>query len=130
MVRGQGRAGYRTAADRHLHHRVMPQPVEVDGILVAASEPRAITISNTSCRMRHRIGKSSAHPELALRLLLQQQAASECRRQNPPEFLALYRWQVEGKVGHDGCGARLIRDAIRLDTDLLRESLALRHSRP
>jgi hypothetical protein len=43
---------------------------------------------------------------------------------------ALDRWQVEGKrcsVGHDGCGARLIRDAIRLNTDLLRESLALRH---
>jgi hypothetical protein len=48
------------------------------------------------------------------------------------EFLALDRWQVEGKqcsVGHDGCGARLIRDAIRRNTDLLRESLALRHSR-
>jgi hypothetical protein len=48
------------------------------------------------------------------------------------QFLALDRWQVEGKrcsVGHDGCGARLIRDAIRRNTDLLRESLALRHSR-
>ena len=48
------------------------------------------------------------------------------------EFLAPDRWQVEGKqcsVGHGGCGAPLIREAIRLDTDLLRESLALRHSR-
>jgi hypothetical protein len=35
-------------------------------------------------------------------------------------------WQVEGKrcsVGHGGCGAQLIRDATRLNTDLLRESL-------
>jgi hypothetical protein len=48
------------------------------------------------------------------------------------EFLAAYGWQVEGKqliVGHGGCGARLIHGAICLNTDLLCESLALRHSR-
>jgi hypothetical protein len=48
------------------------------------------------------------------------------------EFLAPDRWQVERKrysFGHGGCGAPLIRDAIRLDTDLLPESLILRHSR-
>src|SRR5258708_13087870 len=39
-LRGQRRAGYRTAADRDLHQRVMPQPVEVDGILVAARDCR------------------------------------------------------------------------------------------
>jgi hypothetical protein len=42
------------------------------------------------------------------------------------------RWQIEGKqriVGHGDCGAPLLRDAIRLNTDLLRESLALRHGR-
>jgi hypothetical protein len=47
------------------------------------------------------------------------------------EFLAPRSWQVEGKqliVGHGGCGARLIRDATCLDNDLLRESLACRHS--
>src|SRR2546430_3668892 len=37
-LRGQRRAGDRTAADRDLHQRVMPQPVEVDGILVAARD--------------------------------------------------------------------------------------------
>jgi hypothetical protein len=40
--------------------------------------------------------------------------------------------QIEGKrysVGHGGCGAPLVCDAIRLNTDLLRESLVLRHSR-
>src|SRR6516225_2171143 len=48
------------------------------------------------------------------------------------EFLTPDRWQVEGKqcsVRHGGCGAPLMHDAIRLNTDLLRESLALRHSR-
>ena len=48
------------------------------------------------------------------------------------EFLAADRWQVEGKrriVGHGGCGAGLIREATRRNTDLLRESPALRHSR-
>jgi hypothetical protein len=42
------------------------------------------------------------------------------------------RWQVEGKqriVDHDGCGAPLMRDAIRLNTDLLRESGAPHHGR-
>jgi hypothetical protein len=48
------------------------------------------------------------------------------------EFLAVDRWQVEGKrysVGHGGCGAPLVRDAIRLNTDLLRESCDPRHGR-
>jgi hypothetical protein len=143
-LRRQRRAGYRAAADRDLHQRVMPQPVEVDGILVAAGDRRGARhhhlehlVSNAAriAAIRHRSGKSSAHPELALRLSQQQQtgirrliAASKINC----EFLASDRWQVEGKrcsVDHDGCGARLIRDAIRLNTDLLRESLASRHSR-
>src|SRR5262249_49073160 len=36
-LRGQRRTALRTAPDRDLHQRVVPQPVEVDGILVAAS---------------------------------------------------------------------------------------------
>jgi hypothetical protein len=85
--------------------------------------------------IRHRSGKSSAHPELALRLPQQQQTGIRglvAALKIHCEFLASDRWQVEGKrcsVDHDGCGARLIRDAIRLNTDLLRESLASRHSR-
>ena len=143
-LRGQRCAGGRTAADRDLHQRVMPQPVEVDGILVAARDRRdarhhhlehLVTDAARIAAIRHRIGKPSAHPELALRLPQQQQTG--VRRLVAAvkihcEFLALDRWQVEGKrcsVGHGGCGARLIRDAIRLNTDLLRESLALRHSR-
>jgi hypothetical protein len=40
--------------------------------------------------------------------------------------------RIEGKqcsVGHGGCGDGLIREALRLNTYLLRELLALRHSR-
>ena len=143
-LRGQRCPGLRTAADRNLHERIVPQPVEVDGILVSACDrcgarhhhlehrvPDAVRIA----AIRHRIGKPPAHTELALRLPQQQQAA--VRRLVAAvkihcEFLAADTWKVEGKrcsVGHGGCGARLIREAIRLDTDLLRELLALRHSR-
>ena len=143
-LRGQGRAGDRTATDRDLHQRVMPQPVEVDGILVPARDRRdprhhhlehlvldAVRIT----AIRHRSGKPPAHPELAFRLPHQQKTGVRrlvAAGKIHCEFLAMNRWQVEGKrcsVAHDGCGARLIRDAIRRNTDLLRESLALRHSR-
>src|SRR5262245_28060763 len=89
---------------------VMPQPVEVDGILLAARDgcdarhhhlehivPNAARIA----AIRHRIGKSSAHPELALRLPQQQQAAVRrlvAAGKIHCEVLALDRWQVKGKV--------------------------------
>ena len=69
--------------------------------------------------IRHRFGKPPAHPELALRLPQQQQTAIRglvAAVKIHCEFLAANGWQVEGKrriVGHDGCGARLIYDAIR-----------------
>jgi hypothetical protein len=143
-LRGQRLAGYRATTDRYLHQRVMPQPVEVDGILVTARDRRharhhhlehLVPDAARIAAIRHRIRKPPAHPEFALRLPQKQQtgirglvAALKIRC----EFLAPDRWQVEGKrcsVDHDGCGVRLIRDAIRLNTDLLRESLASRHSR-
>ena len=143
-LRGQRCPALRTAADRNLHERIVPQPIEVDGILVSARDrrhalhhhlehgvPDAIRIA----AIRHRIGEPTAHTELALRLPEQQQAAVRrlvAALKIHCEFLAADTWKVKGKrriVGHGGCGARLIRDATRLDTDLLRESLALRHSR-
>ena len=67
----------RTASDRKLHQRIVPQPVEVDGILVAASDrrgarhhhlehcvPDAIAIA----AIRHRLRKPPAYTKLALRL--------------------------------------------------------------
>ena len=105
----------RDTRHHHLEHRVP------DAVRIAA--------------IRHRFRKPPAHPELALRLPQQQQAAIgglvaavkiDC------EFLAADGWQVEGKrriVGHGGCGAGLIREATRRNTDLLRESAAFRHSR-
>jgi hypothetical protein len=61
----------------------MPQPVEVDGILVAARNRRDARRHHLKNRVpdaarvaaiRHRIGKPPAHPELALRLSQQQQS--------------------------------------------------------
>ena len=81
------------------------------------------------------MGEPPAHPELALRLPQQQQAAIRglvAALKIYCEFLAADGWQVEGKrniVGHGGCGAPLIHGAICLDNDLLCESAALRHSR-
>ena len=129
-LRGQRRAALRTAADRKLHQRIVPQPVEVDGILVAAGDRRDARHHHLEHRVpdavriapiRHRIGKPPAHPELALRLPQQQQAAIRglvAAVKIHCEFLAANSWQVEGKrriVGHGGCGARLIHDAIRLE---------------
>jgi len=48
------------------------------------------------------------------------------------QLFAAHGWQVEGKqriVGHGGCGVALMREAICLNTNLLRESAAFRHGR-
>jgi hypothetical protein len=85
--------------------------------------------------IRHGIGKPPANAEPALRVPQQQQTSVRglvAAVKIHCEFLTPDRWQVEGKqcsVRHGGCGAPLMHDAIRLNTDLLRESLALRHSR-
>ena len=122
----------------------MPQPIKVDGILMAASNRRdarrhhfehLVLDAARIAAIRHRIRKPPTYPELAFRLPQQKQTG--IRRLVAAvkincEFLALNRWKVEGKrcsVGHGGCGARLIHGATCLDNDLLRESLALRHSR-
>ena len=144
-LRGQRRTGQWTTPDRDLHQRVMPQPVEVDGVLVAARnrtnaghhhfEHRMLDVARIA-PIRHRIGKPPARAELALRLSKQQQTSIGrlvAALKIGCEFLASNRWKVEGKrssVGHGGCGAVLIHDAIRLDIDLLCESRLSRHQSP
>ena len=143
-LRGQWCAALRTTTNRHLHQRVMPQPIEVDGILVAAGnrrDPRhhhlehLVTDAARIAAIRHRIGKPPAHPKLAFRLPQQQQTAVRglvAAVKIDCEFLAADGWNVEGKkriVGHGGCGARLMHGAICLDNDLLRESPPLCHCR-
>jgi hypothetical protein len=128
----------------HLHQRIVPQPVEVDGILVPASDRRGARHHHLEhcvldairiAAIRHRLRKPPAHTKLALRLPQQQQTGIgrlgaaikiDC------EFLAADGWQVEGKqriVGHGGCGGGLIREATCRNNDLPRESAASRHSR-
>ena len=131
--------GLRTAADRDLHERIVPQPVEIDGILVSARDRRhalrhhlehGVQDAVRIAAIRHRFGKPPAHTELALCLPEQQQTGIGrlvAAVKIYCEFLASDTWKVEGKrriVGHGGCGARLIHGAICLDDDLLRESLA------
>jgi hypothetical protein len=81
-LRGQWRAALRTAPDRDLHQRVMPQPVEVDGILVATRDRTGARHHHFEHRVPdaariaviwHRIGKPPAHPKLAFRAPQQQQ---------------------------------------------------------
>jgi len=82
-LRRQRRPGFRTAANRDLQQRIMPQPVEVDGVAVAARNRRRARHHHLEHRVphpvriapiRHRLRKPPAYPELALRLSQQQQA--------------------------------------------------------
>jgi hypothetical protein len=89
--------------------RVMPQPVKVDGVLMAARNRRRTRHHHLEHRVphpvrippiRHRRRKPPAHPEPAFRRSQQQQTA--IRRliaavKINGEFLALDRWKVEGK---------------------------------
>jgi hypothetical protein len=76
-LRGQRCTAGRTPTDRDLHQRIMPQPVKVDGIFVAAGnrrDPRhhhfehLVPDAARIAAIRHRIGEPPAHPELVLRL--------------------------------------------------------------
>ena len=143
-LRGQRRAALRTAPDRKLHQRIMPQPIEVDPIFIAARNRRRHAPSpfrtSRAGYGSHR-GDPASHP----------QAGGTPRACVPPpqqqkagigglvaaikincEILAADRWKVKGKrriVEHGGCGAGQIHIAIRRNTDLLRELRSSRYGR-
>ena len=110
-----GAPACRTAADCDLHQRIVPRPVDADGVLVAARHhhlehrvPDALRIAP----IRHRCRKPPAHPELAHRRSQQQQTAIRrlIAASNNCEFLAPNRWKVEGKqriVAHGACDGGL-----------------------
>ena len=119
MVDCEASAAPRTAADRQFHQRVVPQPVEVDGVLVPAGDrgdarqhhfehrvPDAVGIAT----IRYCFRKPPAYTKPAFRLR-QQEAAIRglvAALKIHCEFLAADGWQVGGKrhiVGHGGCGA-------------------------
>ena len=93
-LRRQRRPGLRTAANRDLHQRIMPQPVEVDSVLIAARNRRRARHHHLEHRVphpvriaaiRHRLRKPPAHltrgPEMAARSLHQGLARrAVCRR--------------------------------------------------
>jgi hypothetical protein len=143
-LRGQRRTTVRTAPDRNFHQRIVAQPIEVVGIFIATGDrsdtrhhqfEHRVSDPVRIAAIGHRVRKSPAHTERALRFSQQQQATIgrlvaaikiDC------ELLAADSWQVEGKrriVGHGGCGVRLMREALCLNNDLLRESLVSRYSR-
>jgi len=142
-LRAQRRPGLRTAADRNLHERIVPQPIEINGILVSAGD----RCDARHHHLEHRVPDAVRIAAIGIASASRRHTPSlrsACRSSNrlpsddwlPPSKSTVIscgaHLKVEGKrriVGHGGCGARLIRDAIRLNTDLLRESLALRHSR-
>jgi ATP-dependent DNA ligase len=74
-LRRQRCPAYRTAADRNLHQRIVPQPVEVDGILIAARDRRRARHHHLEHRVpdafriapiRQAAGPFRIHPERGL----------------------------------------------------------------
>ena len=83
--------------------------------------------------VRHRLREPPAHTNITLRLPQQQCTAIGrliAALEIDGEFLATNGGQIERKrriVSHSGCGAGLIREATRGNTNLLRESGTFRY---
>ena len=118
-LRGERCPALGTATDRELQKRIVPEPVEVVAVLVAASDgegarrdefyhlvPDAALVAGIG----HRFGKPPTHARSSLSLAQQQQArvgGLVAAVEIDCEFLAADGWQIEGKrriVGHGGCG--------------------------
>jgi hypothetical protein len=141
-LRGQRLPALRTAADRELHQRIVPQPVEVDCILVPAGDRQNTRHHHLEHRMPdavriaaigHCFGEPPANAMFALRLPQKQQAAVGrlvAAGKIDGEFLASDRWQVERKrrvVSHSGCGAGVDTRGNSRNISLLCESGTFRN---
>ena len=122
----------------------MPEPVEVVAVLVAAGDSESarrnqlkhlVPDARRIAAIGHGFSQPPTDAELSLGLPQQQKSGIGGLVSSVEincEFLTLDGWQIEGErrsFGHGGCGAARIREALRLDTGLLRESRGLRYSR-
>src|SRR5580704_1805512 len=113
----------RTAADHELHKRIVPQPVEVDCILVPAGNRQNTRHHHFEHRMPdavriaaiwHCFGEPQANTMFALRLPQKQHAT-------------IGRLAAAGKSTVSCCHPGLIREATGGNTSLLRESGTFRN---
>jgi hypothetical protein len=79
-LRGQWRAACRTATNRDLHEWIVPQPVEVDGILVAAGDRRDARHHHLEHRQAARTPRACAPNAAAT---ADRRLRTGCPRQNP-----------------------------------------------
>ena len=141
-LRGERRTALRVAPDRHLQRGIVAQRIVVDGVLVAAADAEGAGRDDFEERVANAGaiapvapsgGESRDNADLPLGGSEQQHARVGrlvAAVEGDCEFLARDGWQVEGKrrsVRH-GCGVPVMNAARRLDTDLLRDLSALRHS--
>jgi hypothetical protein len=137
-LRRQRLPGLGTAAYRELHQGIAPQPVKVVRILYphAIAETRCINILRIECWMRSGLRRSG----IAIASLWQTPSLRSASHSQPGiagliasiEIDWVSCWRVEGKkriFGHGGCGAVRFHEAVRLNTDLLRESATSRYGR-
>jgi len=124
--------------------RIVAQTVEVIAVLVAAGDgegPRRDQLDHLVpdpalvAPIGHGVGEPPAHADPPLRLAQQEQTTVGrliATLEINCELLAPDGWQVKRQrriVDHGACGVAVIREARRLDTDLLRHPRHLHHSR-
>lgn len=138
-LRAQLAAALRAAADRQLQERVLPQPVEIVAVLVAAADRQRAGLDQLDERMLDpgwitAIGQAGGEPRAdagcALGLAQQQEAAVRglvAAIEIDCELLAADGWKIEGKqrsFGHGGVAPRFGREA------LVWQRIATRSQRP
>ena len=126
-LRAQVAAALRAAADGQLQERVLPQPVEIVAVLVAAADRQRTGLDQLDERMldpgriaaiRKAVSEPCADAGCALGLAQEQEAAVRglvAAVEIDCELLAADGWQIERKqrsFGHGGVALRFGREAL------------------